>query len=131
MRAIYAHGDEWRAEFGPVARPSSGDVDNLFSFQAYHGGALVLYALRNKIGVRDFERLQRAWVDRYEHGVAGTEDFIELAARVSGRRDVVPFLRDWVYGTETPPMPGHPDWTVNPPSTVQAKTVPARERPRP
>ena len=20
------------------------------------------------------------------------------------------FLRDWLYGTTTPPMPGHPDW---------------------
>ena len=40
MRAIYAHGDEWRAEFGPVAQPTSSDA--LFSFQSYHGGALVL-----------------------------------------------------------------------------------------
>ena len=130
MRAIYAHGDEWRAEFGPVARPASGDIETLFSFQAYHGGALVLYALRNKIGVRAFERLQRAWVDRYAHGVAGTDDFIELAAQVSGRRDVVPFLRDWVYGTKTPPMPGHPDWTTNPPGTAQAKAAPPRARRR-
>jgi hypothetical protein len=30
------------------------------------------------------------------------------------RRDLRPFLEDWVYGTETPPMPGHPDLTVNP-----------------
>ena len=28
--------------------------------------------------------------------------------------DVTPFLRDWLYGTKTPPMPGHPDWTVEP-----------------
>ena len=23
-------------------------------------------------------------------------------------------LDDWVYGTKTPRMPGHPDWTVDP-----------------
>ena len=45
---------------------------------------------------------------------ASTRDFIELAAKVSGRRSVKPFLREWLYGTKTPPMPGHPDWTVNP-----------------
>ncbi|HET7831076.1 MAG TPA: hypothetical protein VFL03_16100 [Candidatus Limnocylindrales bacterium] len=27
---------------------------------------------------------------------------------------VIPFLGDWVYGEKTPPMPGHPDWTVTP-----------------
>lgn len=132
MRAIYAHGDEWRAAYGPVARPSNADVDGLFSFQAYHGGALVLYALRQKIGVAAFERVQRAWVERYRHKVAGTEDFIALAAQVSGRADVAGFLREWVYGTATPPMPGHPDWTVNAPATAQAqaKAAPPRLRRR-
>jgi hypothetical protein len=24
------------------------------------------------------------------------------------------FLNAWIYGTTTPPMPGHPDWTVEP-----------------
>ncbi len=111
MRAIYAHGDEWRAEFGPVAQPTSPDA--LFSFQSYHGGALVLYALRQEIGQRAFERLEREWVRRYDDESARTDDFIELASRVA-RRDLRGFLEDWVYGTETPPMPGHPDWTVNP-----------------
>ena len=55
-----------------------------------------------------------------------TDDFIALAAQVSGRRDVVPFLRDWVYGTKTPPMPGHPDWTVNDPATQRTLTTPNR-----
>jgi aminopeptidase N len=74
----------------------------------------VLYALRQKIGAAAFDRVQRAWVRRYRDRVASTRDFIELAAKVSGRRSVKPFLREWLYGTKTPPMPGHPDWTVNP-----------------
>jgi aminopeptidase N len=113
MRAIYAHGDQWRHDFGPVARPSSGDPSDLFSFQVYHGGALVLYALRQRIGPAAFERIQRAWVDRYEGKSASTDDFIELASRIAGR-GVTGFLREWVYGERTPPMPGHPDWTVDP-----------------
>ena len=111
MRAVYAHGDQWRADSGPVARPSSAET--LFDFNRYHGGALVLYALRQKIGDRAFQRLEREWLRRYRDRSASTADFIALASRVA-RRDLRGFLRAWLYGTETPPMPGHPDWTVDP-----------------
>ena len=90
----------------------------------------MLYALRQKVGNAAFNRIERAYVDRFRDRSVGTDDFIELAAQVSGRRDVVPFLRDWVYGTKTPPMPGHPDWTTNPPGTAQAKAAPPRARRR-
>jgi aminopeptidase N len=111
MKAVYAHGDEWRAESGPVALPSSSET--LFDLQRYHGGALVLYALRQVVGDATFQRIERTWLSAYEGRSASTDDFIALASRVAGR-DLGPFLRAWVYGTTTPPMPGHPDWTVNP-----------------
>ena len=63
MKAVYAHGDEWRAQSGPVAMPSS--ADELFAFQRYHGGALVLYALRQKVGQAAFARIERAYPDRF------------------------------------------------------------------
>jgi aminopeptidase N len=113
MRAVYAHGNQWRHDFGPVARPSHGDFGNLFSFNVYHGGALVLYALRQRIGNKDFQRLERAWVSRYRDDVASTDDFIALASKVSGR-NLTRFLRAWLYGETIPPMPGHPDWTADP-----------------
>ena len=113
MRASYAHSDQWRHDYGPVARPSSPDFDTLFSFNAYHGGALVLYALRQVVGAETFERIERAWAARYRDGVASTEDFIALASRVA-RRDLSGFLRAWVYDVKTPPMPGHEDWVVDP-----------------
>ncbi|HYH90748.1 MAG TPA: M1 family metallopeptidase [Solirubrobacteraceae bacterium] len=113
MRASYAHSDQWRHDYGPVARPSSPDSDTLFSFNAYHGGALVLYALRQVVGVETFDRIERAWVARYRDGVASTEDFIALASRVA-RRDLSGFLRAWLYDVKTPPMPGHPDWVADP-----------------
>ena len=61
-----------------------------------------------------------------------TDDYIALAAQVSGRPDVVPFLRDWVYGTKTPPMPGHPDWKVDPVTAAAplARTIAPRARRR-
>jgi len=114
MRATYAHGDEWRKKSGPVALPKSGAVLKLSSYQVYNGGALVLYALRQKIGESAFDHVERSWVQRYRDGVASTDDFIALATEISGDSSVTPFLRDWLYGQKTPPMPGHPDWTVNP-----------------
>ena len=113
MRVVYAGSDRWRSEFGPPGRPISGDDEQLFNPNVYDGGALVLYALRQEIGDDDFSRLERAWVTRYGGGVASTDDFIDLASTVAGR-DLTDFLRAWVYGTTTPPMPGHPDWTVDP-----------------
>ena len=113
MRAVYNIGDILRAEDGPVGRPLSPEPQQLFSVQVYWGGALVLYALRRQIGDAAFQRLERAWVSRYRDGVASTADFIALANRISGQ-DLTAFLNDWVYGTKTPPMPGHPDWTVTP-----------------
>lgn len=128
MRAVYAHGDEWRTESGPVAKPLN--ADELFAYQRYHGGALVLYALRQKVGNAAFARIEKAYPTRFEGRSVTTDDFIALAAEVSGRRDVIPFLRDWVYGTKTPPMPGHPDWTVNDPSTQRTAASPGRRAPR-
>lgn len=111
MRLVYSLGDEWRALFGPVARPIGGQgVFAIFTPNVYEGGQLVLYALRQRIGDTAFRILEREWVQRYRGKSASTADFIALASEVSGQ-DLDGFLRAWLYGTTTPPMPGHPDWT--------------------
>jgi aminopeptidase N len=80
----------------------------------------VLYALRQKIGPQAFAALERSWAARYRNGVASTADFIALASEVA-HRDLSGFLRRWLYGDTTPPIPGHPDWTVDPvPAEVPA-----------
>jgi aminopeptidase N len=135
MQVVYSISDQLRADHGPVGRPLSGDVLDVFSVQAYWGGALALYALRQKIGDPAFQQLERAWVTRYRDGVASTQDFIALASQVS-HQDLTAFLNDWIYGTKTPPMPGHPDWTVDPVqsgATAQALAAPgllSRFRPK-
>jgi hypothetical protein len=50
--------------------------------------------------------------------------------RVAGR-NLTGFLRDWLYGTKTPAMPGHPDWKVDPvvENQPQALSVLARRGP--
>jgi aminopeptidase N len=113
MKLYYAEGDQLRAKYGLVGRPRSGSVDDVFSQQAYDGGALTLYALSRRIGSADFTRLEHAWAEKFQGRSASTADFITLASAISGH-DQNAFLRSWLYGTTTPPMPGHPDWTVAP-----------------
>lgn len=111
-RAAYRKSDGWRQDAGPPAAPraakTKGKID-IFRPSVYEGSALVLYALRQRIGKQDFARLERAWVARHRDGNADTADFIALASRVSGQ-DQTGFLRPWLYGKRTPSMPGHPKW---------------------
>ncbi|MEZ0028416.1 aminopeptidase N [Kitasatospora sp. MAP12-15] len=117
MRDTYAQGDQWRHDSGPVAAPSAPAT--LFDSQRYLGGVLVLYALRQKVGDADFQRIERTFLQRFHSGTAGTQDYIAVASEVSGQ-DLSGFLGDWLYGTRTPPMPGHPDWTVAAAQTQRA-----------
>jgi aminopeptidase N len=120
MRAVYGHSDQWRqVDFGPPGRPFSGAAEDLFNFQVYHGGALILYALRQKIGNRAFEQFEREWAQRNRDGVVRSSDFVALASKVA-RRDLRGFLGAWIYSETTPPMPGHPDWTTDPVEEVMA-----------
>ncbi|MBO9533144.1 MAG: M1 family metallopeptidase [Solirubrobacteraceae bacterium] len=118
---IYELGDKYRANYGPVGRPLSGSDDDLFSPQSYYGGFLVLYALRQEIGARAFAKLEREYVTRYKGQTKGTADFVALASKIAGR-DLSAFLNAWIYGLTTPPMPGHPDWAVEPVDVTLAAT---------
>jgi aminopeptidase N len=124
IHAAYSAGDQNRALYGPVAMPKYGadDIAKMFSPNIYDGGAVALYALRQVIGDRSFALLERSWVALGSRRSLTTQDFIVLAS-VIGHRDLRGFLNDWLYGTKTPPMPGHPDWTVDPvgaPATLRA-----------
>ncbi|MFF4702827.1 M1 family metallopeptidase [Streptomyces sp. NPDC001288] len=110
MKDTYARGDQWRHDSGPVAAP---DAVNLFDDQRYLGGVLTLYAFRELVGEDVFHRVERTFLDRFRNRSASTQDYIAVASEVSGQ-DLSGFLRDWLYGTTTPRMPGRPDWTVTP-----------------
>ncbi|MBL7253337.1 M1 family metallopeptidase [Paractinoplanes lichenicola] len=116
-KRVYSRGDQYRARYGPVARPlKSTSIWDVFNPNVYDGGALVLFALRQKVGAATFQRIERAWVSVYEGRSASTADFVALASRVSGQ-NLRGFLNDWLYGTKTPAMPGHADWTTLPVGT--------------
>ncbi|MFK4089740.1 M1 family metallopeptidase [Kribbella sp. NPDC020789] len=112
-KILYSQGDIWRQKSGPVAKPN---LQNLYDNQRYTGGVLVLYALGQKIGAEKFNQIEQAVLAEHRNGIISTEQYIALATRVSGDASVKPFLEDWLYGTKTPPMPNHPDWTVTPPT---------------
>ncbi len=117
MRAAYGRSDAWRAAGGPPAKPKEpapGQKISLFRPVVYDGSALVLYALRQEIGQRAFESLERQWVHIHRDGNAETADFIRLASYHAGR-DLRGFFDAWLYGKKTPPMPGHPDWHTTAP----------------
>lgn len=111
-REAYGKSDAWRKQQGPPARLHRNGADGklgIFRDIVYDGSAVVLFALREKIGRDDFAQLQREWAHRHRDGNASTADFVELAGEVSGQ-DLTGFLKAWLYGKKTPAMPGHPDW---------------------
>jgi aminopeptidase N len=125
MKAAYGASDGWRAAGGPPAMPKApapGQKISIFRPNVYDGAALVLYALRQEIGRRAFERLERAWVTVHRDGTATTADFERLASEISGR-DLSGFFKGWLYGEKTPPMPGHPDWKPTTPDAKQGKNT--------
>ncbi|QXE33459.1 M1 family metallopeptidase [Streptomyces sp. GMY02] len=123
MKDVYSRGDQWRQDAGPVASPTAA---TLFHSQRYTGGVLVLYALWTLVGEEVFSRIEHTFLDRYRNSHASTKQYIAVASEVSGQ-DLTGFLTDWLYGTKTPRMPGHPDWTVTPPtgSTARRQLLPA------
>ncbi|KUL26697.1 M1 family metallopeptidase [Actinoplanes awajinensis] len=124
FKDVYTRGDQYRTKYGPVAHPLKADsIWDVFNPNVYDGGALVLYALQQKIGVKKFEALERAWVATNRGKSVGARDFIALASKVS-HQDLRGFLNDWLFGTKTPPMPGHPDWTTTAPAPALAKSAP-------
>lgn len=112
MRDAYTRSDSWRAAGGLPARPAApapGEKISIFRPAVYDGSALVLYALRQEIGEPAFDQLERRWVSTHRDSTATTKDFVRLASQIAGR-DLTTFFHGWLYGTKTPPMPGHPDW---------------------
>lgn len=126
MKMVYARGDQWRRDSGPVAAPTA---DTLFDSQRYAGGVLVLYALWTLVGEDVFNRIERTFLERHRNAAASTKDYIAVASDVSGQ-DLSGVLGDWLYGTKTPRMPGHPDWTVTPPETSVKKRGNAPRTPK-
>jgi aminopeptidase N len=85
----------------------------------------VLYALHEKVGDRVWRALEKDWAARYAGKSVTTDEWIAFVSRYT-HRNLTGFLREWVYGTKTPPMPGHPDWETEPGATAARASSAAR-----
>lgn len=83
----------------PTGRP---EVSELFSFNSYDGGAVVLHALRAAVGDDAFFATLRRWVADNNGTSCTTDDFIALAEEVSGQ-DLGEFFDEWLFEAELPP----------------------------
>lgn len=106
MKDMYSLDNQLRGDWGPPARMGSAAATLLGSDGT---AALSLYALHQLVGAATFQRIEKTFYTEFHGRSARTQDYIAVANRVSGR-DLTPFLTSWLYGTTTPPMPGHPDW---------------------
>lgn len=77
---------------------------NLFNTPIYSRGAMTLYALRLKIGQRDFARTMLLWAQKNAHDHGTTDEFIALAEKTSGKSLDV-FFAKWLVEGVKPPDP--------------------------
>lgn len=94
-----------RAGGPPVAKPSNRQ---LFSGKVYMQGGLTLHALRRKVGDEDFFNIVRTYFGEFKGKTATTDDFVEVASRVSGQ-DLEPFFQEWLYSNKLPDLPQRTD----------------------
>jgi aminopeptidase N len=77
-------------------------VANLFGFERYDGGAVVLHALRCELGDDVFFALLQRWVADNDGTSRSTEDFTALATELA-ERDLTAFFATWLFASTVPP----------------------------
>ncbi len=98
--ALYQQADREELWGIPTGDPGR---ENMFSSDAvYNRGAMTLHALRKKVGDETFFKILKTWTAEYRHSNATTEQFIEVAERVSGQQ-LDSFFQAWLYGRTRPP----------------------------
>jgi len=82
---------------------ATGDpgLTNLFGFERYDGGAVVVHALRLTMGDDAFFEMLSTWVADNDGTARGTDDFIALAEEAHGS-DLTEFFDDWLYAEGLP-----------------------------
>ena len=93
-RALRGRQDGSQATGAPL-------VENLFGFESYDGGAVIVHALRLEMGDDAFFALLQKWLNDNASTSQSTEAFIDLAEQVADR-DLTTFFDDWLYATDLP-----------------------------
>ena len=84
------------------SRPASRRRGNLFGYERYDGGAVVVHALRGQLGDEAFFELLRRWVADNDGTSRTSADFIALAEEI-GRQQLDEFFATWLYADALPP----------------------------
>ena len=79
-------------------------VDFLFDVAIYFRGAMTLHQLRLAVGDADFFRILRKWTRLHAGGNVTTDEFIQLAERISGQ-DLDALFETWLFTPEKPSLP--------------------------
>lgn len=91
--------------------PGLPPANSLFNGAVYLRGAMVLHALRQRIGDDDFFAGVRAYADRFAQSTVTTEDFVAVMEEASGE-DLDEFFTTWLTD---PTMPAIPEQGLAPP----------------
>jgi len=84
-----------------VGPPATPPVHDLFGSNVYMRGALVLHRARVELKDEKFFAMLRAWSERYRHGFATTDGFIEHVSEFADR-DMTELLGPWLYDKTVP-----------------------------
>jgi aminopeptidase N len=103
-RAAAAHARDWHARM--AAKPadlvlSDPGPARMFDERVYKRGALVLHALRGRIGDAQFFTLLRDWAARHRHSTVTTVQFVELAKQHAAT-DLSAFFTAWLHRPALP-----------------------------
>jgi aminopeptidase N len=104
-RTAAAHAREWHARM--AAKPADLVLADpgparMFDERVYKRGALVLHALRGRLGDEPFFELLRDWAARHRHATVTTAQFVQLAGQHAAT-DLSAFFTAWLH---RPALPG-------------------------
>ncbi len=94
-----------RQRLAQVAITGDPTAPKLFDTEGvYYRGALTLHALRLTVGDKAFFDIMSTYYDTYKYANASTDDFIAVAATVSGQ-PLNDFFQSWLYESAIPDFP--------------------------
>ncbi len=107
LESLTAWAKDQKENMPPNSKIGEPPPDELYAWESYVGGAMVVHALRLQVGDEAFFNILRTYLERYKYGNAGTEEFIAVAEEVS-RQELSAFFDSWLMQTELPDWPTPP-----------------------
>ena len=80
--------------------------DELFDVHSYEKAGFILHMIRNHLGDLNFRKSLKAYLTKYQHKSAESDDLLKIFESVSGV-EMHSFFDQWIY------MEGHPDLQID------------------